>query len=185
MISHARVIVSDFFFSLNGLFRLSACFFYLSMYVYVFVKCKWDRCMSGFDKPTRVVYDTFKQTIIFSICIENLKYRQVDIQTNKKKHQITIVYPWVETSPPMGMDNNVEKDYFLLPDCNIWSMIMTWNSDIRCTSLIFVLYEWYVCYEFYFTTIITKKKMRNLACVVVSISCKSIIEKKVIINVFV
>ncbi len=86
MISHARVIVSDFFFSLNGSFRLSACFFYLSMYVYVFVKCKWDRCMSGFDKPTRVVYDTFKQTIIFSICIENLKYRQVGgIQTNRRK----------------------------------------------------------------------------------------------------
>ncbi len=27
VISHARVIVSDFFFSLNGSFRLSACFF--------------------------------------------------------------------------------------------------------------------------------------------------------------
>jgi hypothetical protein len=91
VISHARVIVSDFFFifSLNGSFRLSACFFYLSMYVYVFVKCKWDRCMSGFDKPRRVVYDTFKQTIIFSICIENLKYRQVGgIQTNRRKKNI-------------------------------------------------------------------------------------------------
>jgi hypothetical protein len=101
VISHARVIVSDFFFSLNGSFRLSACFFYLSMYIYVFVKCKWDRCMSGFDKPTRVVYDTFKQTIIFSICIENLKYRQVGIQTNKKKtsnnqstHEWKLLLPW-------------------------------------------------------------------------------------------
>jgi hypothetical protein len=39
VISHARVVVS-YFFSLNGSFRLSACLFYLSMYVYVFVKCK-------------------------------------------------------------------------------------------------------------------------------------------------
>ena len=40
VISHARVIAFCFFFVLYGPFRLSACWFYLSMCIYIFVKCK-------------------------------------------------------------------------------------------------------------------------------------------------
>lgn len=49
------------------------------MDVDVFVKCKWDRRLSGFDQALRLVTNTFKQAIIASIYSENLHYQQADI----------------------------------------------------------------------------------------------------------
>jgi len=63
---------------------IGMCFFiFQCMYMYLWSVNEID-AWAALTSQIRVVYHTFKQTIIYSICIENLKYRQVDIQTNKK-----------------------------------------------------------------------------------------------------
>jgi hypothetical protein len=94
---------------------LSACvvFFYLSMYVDVFVKCKWDRCMSGFDKPNESSLSHLQTNNHWMYLHRiSLSTDNIDIQTNTTRKHNRECCPRVETSPPVGMDNNVQRDYF-------------------------------------------------------------------------
>jgi hypothetical protein len=174
VISHARVIVSDFFvyFSLNGSFRLSACVFFIfqCMYMYLWSVNEID-AWAALTSQIRVVYHTFKQTIIYSICIENLKYRQVDIQTNKKKHNIKssseAAHEW-KLLLPWGWTIMLREIAFLLPDYNIWSMMMTRNSDIRCASLILIYMSGMLWVLFHNDN--QNKNGKFVACLVVSVS---------------